>query len=141
RSARSARGPYDWAMDSVPEPSLAPRDARRSLRAGRLVAVVLSSLLLGGTTRRAASEPAAEGPTVEIPAGIPIALGGVFRPPGGGGRGAGGPAAGGGDDAAAVVPASSGVEIRMKHSRGTLLLALRLGRPWKPTWQFHLYAV
>src|SRR4029450_729774 len=116
RSARSARGPYDWAMDSVPEPSLAPRDARRSLRAGRLVAVVLSSLLLGGTPRRAASEPAAEGPTVEIPAGIPIALDGLFRPAEW-------------EDAAAVVPASSGVEIRMKHSRGTLLLALRLGRP------------
>jgi cyclophilin family peptidyl-prolyl cis-trans isomerase len=103
-------------------------------RQSPLVVTVLLCGLAGFASTPARGDPAdppaesAAGPDVEIPAGIPISLDGL-------------PTTGEWDDAAMVVPPPKGFELKMKHTHGTLLVSLRLGRSWKPTWRFLLYAV
>src|SRR5262245_23299564 len=92
--------------------------------AGALVHAPSSSTAADAPASPAPSAP----PTVDVPVGIPVSLDGRPLP-------------GEWDDAALVVPKEKGIELKVKHARGTLMLSLRIGRPWKPTWRFLFRAV
>src|SRR5687767_6223586 len=105
-----------------------PERARRLLAAAALA-------LAAGSPARAADGPAAPpapspaaGPALEIPAGIPIALDGRIE-------------VGEWQDGAVVPMPAGAPAVRVKHVRGTLLLAMRLGRRWEPPGRLVLYAV
>lgn len=97
-------------------------------RAALPLLALLPLLPVAAPAHAADAPPAAASPDVELPEGVPVGLDGDVIPAEW-------------DDAAVLVPTSAGFEVRAKQVRGTLLLALRLGRPWPASWHLLLRAV